>query len=85
MSQSYEELYQSSLQNLKPIEEEIVDKGFVSPYIQKLISTTRSAEEKMGILEQNKLRKGLNLDGYLGGSIEHMGDADSGNISNFSG
>ena len=57
MSQDYEALYQQTLSNLPDLNQEIVDTGSVSVFTQKLVNTTRSAEEKMDIIQQNMLNK----------------------------
>ena len=78
MSQSYEEMYQESLQELPPLDQVIIDNNLVSAFTKKLISTTRSAEEKMAILEERGLQKQLDITRYLEGTIVSSSDADSG-------
>ena len=59
MSQDYEALYQQTLSSLPDLNQEIIDTGSVSVFTQKLVNTTRSAEEKMDIIQQNMLESVL--------------------------
>ena len=81
----YEALYQQTLQNQQSTEDYIVENDLVSTYTKKLINTTRSADEKLAILEKSRLQKELDVTGYLQGSIESMSDADSGFFTDING
>ena len=81
----YEALYQQTLQNQQSTEDYIVENDLVSTYTKKLINTTRSADEKLAILEKSRLQKELDVTGYLQGSIESMSDADSGFFTDVNG
>ena len=81
----YEALYQQTLQNQQSTEDYIVENDLVSTYTKKLINATRSADEKLAILEKSRLQKELDVTGYLQGSIESMSDADSGFFTDING
>lgn len=68
----------NDINDLPPLEEELLQYDVVSPFTKKLINTTRSAEEKLKLVESHKLNKELNIEGYLNGSIVSMSDSDSG-------
>ena len=68
----------NDISDLPPLEEELLQYDVVSPFTKKLINTTRSAEEKLKLVESHKLNKELNIEGYLNGSIVSMSDSDSG-------
>lgn len=68
----------NDINELPPIEEELLQYDVVSPFTKKLINTTRSAEEKLKLVESHKLNKELDIEGYRKGNIVSMGDTDSG-------
>lgn len=68
----------NGISELPPLEEELLQHGVVSSFTKKLINTTRSAEEKLSLVEKHKLTKELNIGGYQKGTIVSMGDSDSG-------
>lgn len=68
----------NDINDLPPLEEELLQYDVVSPFTKKLINTTRSAEEKLKLVESHKLNKELDIEGYSKGNIVSMGDADSG-------
>ena len=57
LANDYEALYQQTLQNQQSTEDYIVENDLVSTYTKKLINTTRSADEKLAILEKFRLQK----------------------------
>ena len=68
----------NDINELPPIEEELLQYDVVSPFTKKLINTTRSSEEKLKLVESHKLNKELDIEGYLSGNIISMSDSDSG-------
>lgn len=75
----------NDINELPSIEKELIQYDVVSPFTKKLINTTRSAKEKLALVEKNKLNKEFDIEGYLKGNIVFMGDADSGKFKDETG
>lgn len=75
----------NDINELPSIEKELLQYDVVSPFTKKLINTTRSAKEKLTLVEKNKLNKEFDIEGYLKGNIVFMGDADSGKFKDEAG